>query len=233
MNVKPALQRADVDELARHCAEESRLFFKGQPSDDHYCYELFRRAIVDRNSYAWDSIYQQYRNLVSGWVRRCSGFEAAGGDVEELVNFTFAKLWRSLTPAKFSRFDTLQALLRYLQMCAGSAVTDRVRRRRNEQFLEPLEVLGTQASGERVEGHVLTEVERSRFWADVRQHLNDEQEEALVYGYFVLGLKPRQIYDQFGARFDAVEDVYRVKRNVLNRLRRATQLQTWWESEAG
>lgn len=232
MNNQPPVQRLPLDELVQRCSEESRHFFKGQPCDDHYCYELFRRAIVERNGYAWDSIYQQYRNLVSGWVRRSSGFEAAGGDVEELVNFTFAKLWRALTPAKFSRFENLQALLRYLQMCAGSAVTDRVRRRRFEQYIEPLDSLGTEASRDRVERAVLTEVERTRFWAGVRELLNDEQEEVLVYSYFVLGLKPRQIYDRFGEQFTAVEDVYRVKRNVLNRLRRAPELQTWWEFEA-
>jgi DNA-directed RNA polymerase specialized sigma24 family protein len=232
MNNQSELRRLGLDEIVQRCAEESRLFFKGQPCNDGYCYELFRRAIVERNSYAWDAVYQQYRNLVSGWVRRSSGFEAAGGDAEELVNFTFTKLWRSLTPAKFSRFDNLQAVLRYLQMCAGSAVTDRVRRRRYEQFLEPLEDFGIELSNHHAEQAVLSELERARFWANVREHLNDEQEEVLVYSYFILGLKPRQIFDRFSEQFDAIEDVYRVKRNVLHRLRRSPELQMWWEFDA-
>jgi DNA-directed RNA polymerase specialized sigma24 family protein len=124
----------------------------------------------------------------------------------------------------------LQALLRYLQMCAGSAVTDRVRRQRHEQLLDPLDT--SQAESIAAPGEVgpLTDVERARFWAAIRTLLNDEQEEVLVYSYFVLGLKPRQIYERYAQHFASIEDVYRVKRNVLNRLRRSPLLESLWQT---
>lgn len=225
--------RLDIDHVATRCAEESRIFFQGGTSDDSFCYELFRRAIVNRNSHAWELIFQQYRNLVSGWLRRNSAFSPVDSDVEELITITFTRFWHSLNPTKFTRFESLQALLRYLQMCAGSAVTDRLRRRRHDQLLDPIERRQNEIFGETPEQTVLADVERARFWAEIRGMLNDEQEELLIYSYFVLGLKPRQIHARFSTQFPDIEDVYRVKRNVLNRLRRAPGLEAWWQVSLG
>jgi hypothetical protein len=45
-----------------------------------------------------------------------------------------------------------------------------------------------------------------------------------VYASFALGLKPREIYARSGGLFDDVKEVYRVKENVLARLRRDPEL---------
>ena len=42
----------------------------------------------------------------------------------------------------------------------------------------------------------------------------------MVYGYFVLALKPRELCDPYPHTFRNVQHVYRVKENVLARLRR-------------
>ena len=55
----------------------------------------------------------------------------------------------------------------------------------------------------------------------------------MVYGSFVLALKPRELYAQFRETFRDVKEVYRVKENVLARLRRDAELQEFLVRDAG
>jgi hypothetical protein len=54
--------------------------------------------------------------------------------------------------------------------------------------------------------------------------MQSEQERRVIYGSFALALKPREIYAQSGELFDDVKEVYRIKENVLARLRRDAEL---------
>src|SRR5690348_828436 len=61
-------EQLSIAELARCCAEETTKFLKQSTSNDRFCLELFRRAIIRRDDAAWQSIYQQYAPLVLTWV---------------------------------------------------------------------------------------------------------------------------------------------------------------------
>jgi len=63
--------------------------------------------------------------------------------------------------------------------------------------------------------------------------LCNEKERRVVYGSFVLALKPRELYAQFRETFRDVKEVYRVKENVLARLRRDAELQEFLIRDAG
>ena len=43
--------------IAHRCTRETEAFFQRRAHDPAYCYELFRRAIVDRCQPAWDVRY--------------------------------------------------------------------------------------------------------------------------------------------------------------------------------
>ena len=62
------LQLYSINELARCCSDETNKFLRQNVSNDRYCLELFRRAIVQRDDDAWACIYQQYAPLVLTWV---------------------------------------------------------------------------------------------------------------------------------------------------------------------
>ncbi len=51
--------------------------------------------------------------------------------------------------------------------------------------------------------------------------LHDEAERLVAHLCLVLDLKPREVYERHPDRFADVADVYRVKRNLLERLRRS------------
>ena len=67
-------------------------------------------------------------------------------------------------------------------------------------------------------------VDRQEFWSYINAQLNDEAERVVVFDFFVLGMKPGDIYDRRQDLFASVKDVYNVKRNVLGRLSRNSEL---------
>jgi DNA-directed RNA polymerase specialized sigma24 family protein len=213
--------------IAHRCGQETELFFRHQSHDPRYCFELFRRAIMDHNQRAWEFVYAQYQPLVTGWVKRHSAFPTSGEEVQYFVNRAFEKMWVALTPNKFSRFPNLKSLLRYLQMCVHSVIVDQMRVAEQSVVGVQVEALAAEgrARGPGVENQALARVQRQDFWDQINARLRNEKERRVVYGSFVLALKPRELYAQFGETFCDVNEVYRVKENILARLRRDTELQ--------
>jgi hypothetical protein len=215
-----------LSDLARRCAEETERFFRGHSYDPQHCFELFRRAILERETLAWEAVYSQYQPLVGRWVQQHSGFETSGEEVEYFTNRAFEKIWAAVTPDKFGQFTELGSLLRYLKMCVHSVITDHNRSLK----LDELYSLAEEGAGEKeeegpsLEDWSLERIQRLSFWDAVNARLNDEKERKVVYGSFVLALKPREVYDQFQRMFASVDEVYQIKQNVLARLRRDADL---------
>ena len=226
MPTASGLERQALATIAHRCADETERFFRRLSHDPRFCFELFRRALVVRVDGAWELIYQQYLPLVSSWVERHSAFAASGEEVQYFVNRAFEKMWQAVTPRKFGRFPELKSLLRYLQMCVHSVVLDQVRVA--ERSIVGVQVESRAAEnrvkGPTIEDQALGQVRRQEFWDQINARLRDEKERLVVYGSFVLALKPRELYAQFRETFCDVNQVYRVKENVLARLRRDAEL---------
>jgi hypothetical protein len=208
--------------VTQRCAQETELFFQRQAHDSRYCFELFRRAILEHDQSAWEMIHIQYQSLVSGWIQRHPAFESSGEEVQYFVNRAFEKIWAALTPEKFSRFLELKPLLLYLKMCVHSVIVDH--NRLAEQFVwnagpeEP--ALDSIAYEVILEDQAMEPVYRQQFWAWINSQLHDEKERLVIHGSFVLALKPRELYDRSQLMFEDVDEVYRIKQNVLARFRR-------------
>jgi DNA-directed RNA polymerase specialized sigma24 family protein len=220
-------RRLTLTGIAHRCAQETEHFFQRRSYDPQYCFELFRRAILERNQRAWELVYAQYRPLVAGWVGRHSAFSVSGEEVQYFVNRAFEKMWAALTPGKFGHFPNLKSVLRYLQMCVHSAVLDHVRVTDQPVVGVPVEGLADESgpSGSSAENQVLARVHRQEFWDEIKARLRNEKEHHVVYGSFVLALKPRELFAHFQETFRDVNEVYRVKENVLARLRRDAELE--------
>jgi hypothetical protein len=104
----------DLDEVANRCAQESQRFFRGLLNDPRFCFELFRRAFVQRDPLAWEHLYHTYRPLVCRWINSHPAFEDSGEELDYFANRVFDKIWGSITPQKFANFKELSALLGYL-----------------------------------------------------------------------------------------------------------------------
>jgi RNA polymerase sigma factor (sigma-70 family) len=185
---------------------------------------LFRRAIVGCNSHAWEKVYQIYQPLVVSWVSRNSGLGAVDEEVDYFVNCAFDKIWSAVDAEKFGQFQDLASLLRYLQMCVHSVIVDYARS--NQIRTTDLDILANLPTPDSplIEKSVTDELERRRLWEMVARLARDEREIIVLRYSFVYDLKPSQIYAANPDRFESLEELYRVKRNLLNRLRRNQML---------
>src|SRR5256885_12435219 len=216
-----------VTDLAQFCTEETNKFLKQVASNDSFCLELFRRAIVDRNDDAWGSIYQQYAPLVLTWVTQHQSATPILGQEGSapLVNAAFAKFAQALTPAKMENFVSLAAILKYLKMCVHSVVADEVRSRQARQYEEALELIEHEPATDDPADDVVRNISAQGLWQVIQEELNGEDERVLIYLAYIHGMKPSGISSQNRKLFPTVDDVYRIKRNVLERLRRNRRLQ--------
>ncbi len=101
------MENIPTPQLTEMCRRESERYRRGQSGERGYCYELFRRAIVDGDQQAWRAIYEQYRRLVGTWVGGPADW------IDERVNHAFAKFWHAINADGFcTRFSTIGDLAR-------------------------------------------------------------------------------------------------------------------------
>jgi DNA-directed RNA polymerase specialized sigma24 family protein len=234
MPIQTDMKALPLADLAQRCARETELFFQGQSNDTGYCFELFRRALRDDDQHAWSRVYNQYRPLVTGWVKQHTAFYASGEEAQYFVNRAFEKMWGAMTPAKFSHFSNLKSLLSYMQACVHSVIVDHVRASRRSALVLLIEGLADEdrVRGVFVENRALAQVYRQEVWKEVSARLHNEEERLVVYCTFILALKPREIQARYPETFHNVSDVYRVKENVLSRLRRDIELKKFLVDDA-
>lgn len=220
--------------VAHRCAQETERFFQRLSHDPRYCFELFRRAFVGRSERAWALVYDQYRPLVAAWVERHAAFAASGEEVQYFVNRAFEKMWHALPPEKFVGFASLASLLRYLQICVHSVLLDRVRRSEldsislEDEFLDKANLPDGRSQGD----NPLARLHRQDVWDALTERVKDDRERQVIYGSFVLGLKPRELHRHFRGTFREVQEIYRIKDNVIARLRRDDELHKFFAGRA-
>ena len=213
-------QNLNVPDLAKKCAQETELFFQHKAQDSKYCFELFRRAIRDTDQFAWDMIYAQYRSLVTGWVKNHSAFEVSGEEMDYFVNGAFGKMAGIFTLEKFGGFAEVGSLLRYLKMCVHSVIVDHNRLGDQPRLYSLDDVPNEPSTEPTLESQTMDRAYRQSFWDLVSRRLHDEKERLVVQGLFILGLKPRDLYERARDKFIDVDEIYRIKQNILARLGR-------------
>lgn len=213
------IEEVSVSRLAHLCGEETARYLRREPYAERYCFELFRRAVAERDDEAWAAVYGQYVPVVRRWLG------ARPDDGDEVTAAAFERFWRAVDGEKFARFNSLAAVLQYLKMCALTARLDAARSARTSSVEEQL---GQEAhlisAAENVEEAVAERADATELWRVVQGCLNDERERLAIYLSCVVGLSPRDICARHPHAFPQVAEVYRLKRNVLDRLRRAPEL---------
>jgi hypothetical protein len=190
-------------------------------------YELFRRAVCAKDSVAWEELINRYRGLVLAWVRQHASAATAHEEDDYWVACTFERFWTAIGAERFGQFPTMGALMQYLKLCAHSAVMDDARTRRSVQ-LESLDALPPMhcpaAQDADPAADAARRLEGQELWASILRLITDESERLVIYLSFAHDLRPREIYERHPQRYASVTDVYRVKRNALDRLRRCSRL---------
>ncbi|HLZ68554.1 MAG TPA: hypothetical protein VKV26_01470 [Dehalococcoidia bacterium] len=228
MTASPTLPEAlcdlPVETLRRRAAEETLRYRRGDEHDDRFAFELFRRAFRERCDKAWAALLSLYNPQVVYW---CARARVSREEVEELVSATWAKFWRSFSAEKLDEAPQTSAVLRYLKLCASSVAIDAGRRRTAALVLGEDSLLQEAASP--IDG-LLDQIGHQFLWRVIEDHLHTVGERAFMQLTFHQGMKPAEVQELRPDLFATVQEVYRVRHCVLNRLRRSPALRRWQEA---
>jgi hypothetical protein len=219
----PMYSEMSLSVLAAHCVRELNHYRRGEPCTDTYGIELLRRATVQGNQEAWVWVHHCFGGVVLNWLRRHpQRAHACRLESEEhYVALAFERFWQSTTSNQQVEFNTLAAALRYLRASLHGAILDTLRadaRRREISLPEP---------GEAGEPHMEDVTSSSEIWDILKTVLANPREVRLAYLLFYCGLRPREIILFCSGEFSDVREVYRLKRNILERLLRNEDRLRW------
>jgi hypothetical protein len=218
------LAQMDIGRLARRASIEHDRFVRQQPCDTRFAYELFRRALVEHNELAWAHLYKLYAGLVEYWAQHNRQLVQSGETSEFFVSEAFTRFWRAIGPERFSAFPALATLLQYLQLCTSCAVMDSARTQSWSKVVPEESIPVDKTPIWSTQEEVCERVCRAEFWEYIYTLLRSEAERVVIFGLFVAGMKPGDIYHQRQDLFSSVRAVYVVRRNVLARLGRSRKL---------
>ena len=95
------LPHLTVEDLAHRCAQETDYYFNRKENDPRYCFELFRRAIRERNERALSAVITQYQPLVEKWVDKWMSSnqesQSISDEAQDYVAQAFERFWISFT----------------------------------------------------------------------------------------------------------------------------------------
>lgn len=213
------------------CSEQTQRFRERRTHDPSYCFELFRRAICDGCQRAWAAVYRQYESQVRSWVG--TGYKARGALLErgDVVTTAYARFSQAITAENFEHFDSLKALLFYLQRCTFTSLVDMTRREEPENT-ELIERVLADLADESMEAEVLDTIGGSEIWQYILTRLNDPAEERVMIASYIYDLPPREISDRWPAMFPDAQAVYRIKERIITRLSRDPRLRGLFDVDA-
>ena len=162
----------------------------------------------------------RYRVVVIAAIRRHPAWVINTESEDYWVNRAFERFWCAVTPDRLCLFPSLGPLLRYLQMCTHSVVIDEMRSRRRNQHELLSETTNGLPHNKGAEDAMVARLSASELWNAVASELHDEPERLVASLSLLRGMKPAQVQALHPEHFVDAADVYRVKRNVLERLRR-------------
>jgi DNA-directed RNA polymerase specialized sigma24 family protein len=199
-----------------------------QPAlSDAVCYDLFRRAIEQRDADAWADIGRHYRGLLAAWAAQSSARGLITEQPEDIADQAFARAWAALSSAHFSSFPHIASLLAYLRACVRATVIDHARDQASQQrAVEHIEAPGVSAAPEYT---VLEDLDRTELWRLILNMTSGLQEQIIVRECLIYALPPRTIQARHPDMFADVMQVYRIKRNLINRFQRNRELQRLWQ----
>ncbi len=197
-----------LSELADRCMSEINRYRRGEASSDQYCLEIFRRAMLEHDDANRD-------------------VACLHDSPENYINLALERFWMATVHNQKLEFTSLAAALSYLRSSLNGAIVDTLRMYGRSEVValpEP-DLIDEQAKEDQPESYEM--------WELVRKIITNEREQLLAHLHFYCGLKPREIVRYYAQDFTDVHEVYRLLRNILEKLRRHRDQFRWWVGDDG
>jgi hypothetical protein len=181
--------------------------------------ELLHRAIAHNDQDAWAGFQQCLEETVLTWLHEHPGREAAcrGLCEKHMVVQAFERFRQAAVQAQIA-FETPAGMLVYLRASLHGVILDTLRTlSRPGEVLRP--VLG-QAGELRVED----QIESNKLWEVLQTLLPSAREQRLAYLLYHCGLGPREILHRCPQEWSDVQEIYRLRHKIIERLLRHAPL---------
>ena len=213
-----------LTDLAERCTSEMNKYRRREASDDQYCLEIFRRAVILRDGDAWAVLQRQFCEHVRIWLSRHPQREAAlrhDGE-QSYIDEAFRRFWQAVSEQQLT-FRTLASALSYLHLCLNCAVMDTLR-----AYSRPKEgPLPDYEQSMADEPAVEDSYQENELWEIIEALLPGEKERRVAFLHFHCNLKPREIIRYCPGEFSNEDEIYRLKRNIMERILRNADKIRW------
>ncbi|GCE14039.1 hypothetical protein [Tengunoibacter tsumagoiensis] len=222
IRMEPPLDEMSLSVLREYSLREMGKFRRKEESNDTYCLEIFRRAVVLRHNAAWETLQGLFSDNIRIWLGAHSHRELALRRESEqtYIDDTFRRFWQAVSDQGLT-FKTLGSALNYLRLCLHCAIMDTVR----QHARHSIERIPEQ--GQPNEPQVEDSYHETELWEAIKSLLPGEREQRVAYLLFHCNLKPREIIRYCPQEFQNEEEIYRLKRNIMERILRNTAILRW------
>jgi len=214
--------------LVKQCQQEIQAYRRDETSNEAIGLELLCRAIVQSDQAAWEGVQQCFGEFVRDWLHGHPRREAACHleSEETYVALAFERFWQATVQQQIV-FRTLSGALAYLRASLHGAILDTLRascRPREVSLAEP---------GEAGEPQVEDRATSLQVWEVLQSMLPNAREQRLAYLFYHCGLGPKEIVRFCPQEWNDVQEIYRLRRTILERLLRNANQFRWqindWE----
>ncbi|MEM7129101.1 MAG: hypothetical protein AAF702_22405 [Chloroflexota bacterium] len=231
--VGTTLQNFSPQQLRERCGQR-----QSDNSHEQFCFELFHRAIVEKSEQCWSAIYQQYHQLIYGWLKSYVDNQPSLRHIviDEIVQTVFMNFWRAYTAEKLAKANGMASVMRYLKTCAGTAILQEIRKSKREKNqvgsvlpIDESEFVSIPSSHS-TERTVHQRLDEKQIWEIVDGICHDERDQVIARLSLVSNLKPKFILEKHPDLFKDVKEIYTRRQNLKERLERDTALYGMWEA---
>ncbi len=218
--ISNTVHNMNIPALVEDAAREIQKYRHREPSNDQYSLELFNRALQQKDSLAWEAVQQCFTQMMYQWLY-CHHLCEVACRFESEENYIaqgFARFWQATADNQHITFPTLGAALKYLRVSLHAVIIDTLRTYARSS------VVALPADDEPGTLSCEDEYETDELWQIIHHFLPDERQYRVAYLLYHCGLKPREIVQFCGQEFDDVQEIYRLRRNIIDRLRRNADL---------
>jgi len=214
MNNPVPASHSDGDEILAATPQGDFSLIIHDTSDEQYCLDMFRRALLKSDQHAREQLQQGFSGLGLSWIRLHPRREEACRYQKEeyYVAQAFECLWQATAHHKELEFSTLAAVLKYLRASLNAVIIDTLRTYTRSREV-PIEMHGCP-------GESVTAVHDNSdgVWNNMLTLLSDTREQRLAYLLFHCGLKPEEIVHFYPQDFSDVREISSLRLNIIEQV---------------
>ncbi len=183
--------------------------------------EVFHYALSQRNDESWNLLFTRFQGLVLTWMKNHPQRDLASRyhAPDFYVALAFERFRQATTRHPSLVFSELATVLSYLKASLNGAILDTLRSCARPEV--PLPEAGQLHPAQRASEDLTSDGD---LWEAMKQLLSSSREQRVSYLLLHCGLKPQEIVQYCPEEFPQVEEVYRLRRTLVDRLLRHADL---------